>query len=195
MKRFPKYLIVCGLNFRPISDINHDKIFPISFIIADIVSPIKTDSFAPTVLLAPTQDKWKRNPNELMSCNHRDPTIFSQRSMSRKTTIRSLLSQDVTPHRSTLTVHERERRKDNEWTRLEEVFLIICFFPSAPSCTLSYLRQYYNSGKGCLAFCYINKMSLISKCSYNIPLICLFAFLWPFLSPSASLRLFFDDVL
>lgn len=110
--------------------------------------------------------------------------------MSRKTSIRSLLSQDVTPPLFTLTVRNNERRNDNEWTRLEGVFLIICFFPSAPSCTLSYLRQYYNSGKGWPAFCFITEMSLISKGSYNIPLICLFEFLWSFHS-SFSFRLCF----
>lgn len=49
MKPILKHLIVWRHNFRLVSDMNHDEILPISFIIADKVSSIKTDSFAPTI--------------------------------------------------------------------------------------------------------------------------------------------------
>lgn len=67
---FTKYLLVCRVNFRHLSNMNHDKILAAWFIVADMISSIETDSQRPNGFTVLSQDKWKRKPeriNELPS--------------------------------------------------------------------------------------------------------------------------------
>lgn len=59
---FIKHLNICRLSFHHLSDMNHDEIPPVSFIVIDIVTSIKTNSQGPNGFTALSQDKWKQTP-------------------------------------------------------------------------------------------------------------------------------------